>query len=177
MKGGAVMDLGQRLRQLRKEKGLTQKEFANLLGVSASMVGQYETNLRKPKIETLKRFAEALDVPLNRLFSNHPYEFYSDEIYEIFDRIVNSGDLTEDDLQKLRNIDNLSTEYLSELGDDFLVSEINKLIAPPLQDDGTLAADVKYYIALLINRLNLEGKLLAMSSVRDIYLNPNYRAK
>ena len=59
------MNIGERLRALRKEAGLTQKELGERLGVSASMIGQYETNLRKPKYETLERIASVLDVSIS----------------------------------------------------------------------------------------------------------------
>ena len=51
---------GQRIQQARKAAGLSQKELGRKLGVSGSMVGQYENNLRNPKLETLQRIAGAL---------------------------------------------------------------------------------------------------------------------
>lgn len=61
------MTTGQRIRAVRKEQGLTQKELGELLGVSASAVGQFETNKKPPKIETLDRIAVALQVPITYL--------------------------------------------------------------------------------------------------------------
>ncbi|MCI6830504.1 MAG: helix-turn-helix domain-containing protein [Clostridiales bacterium] len=56
------MTLGEQIKSKRKEKGLSQKELGSLLGVSGSMIGQYENNIRKPKMETLYRILQALDV-------------------------------------------------------------------------------------------------------------------
>lgn len=56
------MTTGQRIRQARKANKLSQKELADKLGVSASMVGQYENDLRNPKFETLKKIAGALNM-------------------------------------------------------------------------------------------------------------------
>lgn len=61
------MTTGERIKAKRKEKGLSQKELGNLLGVSGSMIGQYENNIRNPKNETLCRIAQALDVSLDDL--------------------------------------------------------------------------------------------------------------
>lgn len=56
------MKLGERIKELRKAKGLTQAELGQLLGVSASMIGQYENGFRYPKKETLTKIAEALSI-------------------------------------------------------------------------------------------------------------------
>ena len=56
------MTLGERIKETRKKYGLSQKELGKLIGVSGSMIGQYETEQRKPKIETIMRIATALDI-------------------------------------------------------------------------------------------------------------------
>ena len=60
--------IGERIKELRKEKGLTQAELGEKLGVSASMVGQYENGFRKPKKDTLCRIMEALGVSYRDFF-------------------------------------------------------------------------------------------------------------
>ena len=47
------MSFGYRLKEARKRAGMTQKELGNKLHVSASMIAQYETNKRKPRIDTI----------------------------------------------------------------------------------------------------------------------------
>lgn len=61
------MTTGEKIRSIRKEKGLTQKALGELLGVTQATVGQYETNANPPKIETLQRIADALGVPVSYL--------------------------------------------------------------------------------------------------------------
>lgn len=56
------MTIGDHIREKRKEKGFSQKELGEKLGVSGSMIGQYETGQRKPRLEQLRRIASALDV-------------------------------------------------------------------------------------------------------------------
>lgn len=58
------MTTGERIRSVRKERGLTQKALGELLGVTQATVAQYETNPNPPKIETLRRIADALAVPV-----------------------------------------------------------------------------------------------------------------
>lgn len=54
------MTTGQRIQQARKKAKLTQAELGARLGVSGSMIGQYENDFRNPKTETLQRIATAL---------------------------------------------------------------------------------------------------------------------
>ncbi len=61
------MTIGERIRDIRKEKGLTQQALGQLLGVTQSTVGQYETNQNPPKISTLQAIATALGVSLEQL--------------------------------------------------------------------------------------------------------------
>lgn len=52
------------LRELRTEKGYSQKKLADLSGISQAAIYQWEKGTRKPKIEQLKKLSIALDVPL-----------------------------------------------------------------------------------------------------------------
>lgn len=56
------MTTGERIRQARKSAGMTQAELARRLDVTPQTVSQYERGLINPKIETLRKFADALGV-------------------------------------------------------------------------------------------------------------------
>lgn len=56
-----------RLRQLRKSKGLTIKEVADEIGFSETRLHQYETEKREPKRETWLKLADYYDVPASYL--------------------------------------------------------------------------------------------------------------
>ena len=58
------MSMGEQIRAMRQIRGLTQKELAERLGISAVGIAQWENGLRCPKIETLKRIADALEMPV-----------------------------------------------------------------------------------------------------------------
>jgi len=53
--------LGSRIVALRKEKGLTQKELADLLHVTDKAVSKWERGLNFPDLKTLEPLAAALD--------------------------------------------------------------------------------------------------------------------
>ena len=62
--------IGRFIAELRKEKGLTQKELGKLCGMSEAQIRHYELNYKKPKIETIKRIAVGLNVNLYELMND-----------------------------------------------------------------------------------------------------------
>lgn len=56
------MAVGNRIRSARIQKGMTQKELAQKLGISPQGIVQWENGARNPKPETLERIASALGV-------------------------------------------------------------------------------------------------------------------
>ena len=61
------MDIGERIREMRKDKKMTQRELAALTGVAENTIRQYELHLRKPKVEQLKSIARVFDCSLDYL--------------------------------------------------------------------------------------------------------------
>lgn len=57
--------LGDKLRKLRTDNQLTQKEFAQIFGLSDARYSQYETGRRTPDLETLASFAKYYGVSLD----------------------------------------------------------------------------------------------------------------
>ena len=54
--------IGAAIRKQRKAQGLTLEALGEKMGISGSLVGQYERGVVNPKYETILRFAEALNV-------------------------------------------------------------------------------------------------------------------
>jgi len=61
------MKTAEKIKTLRLEKGLTQKELAAKMGCHPSQVSHYERGRRVPKIPNLMRLAKALDTTLDYL--------------------------------------------------------------------------------------------------------------
>ena len=55
-------NLGDRIKDLRKQKNLSQSELADKVGISYAQIGRYETKGAQPPAETLKQIADALGV-------------------------------------------------------------------------------------------------------------------
>jgi transcriptional regulator with XRE-family HTH domain len=62
------MLIGERLRQLREHKSLSQGDVEKASGLLRCYISRVEHGHTVPSLETLERFAAALDVPLYRLF-------------------------------------------------------------------------------------------------------------
>jgi transcriptional regulator with XRE-family HTH domain len=64
----AALDLvGPRLRRVRKERGVTLTDLAELTGISKSTLSRLETGQRRPSLELLLPLAQAYRVPLDEL--------------------------------------------------------------------------------------------------------------
>lgn len=59
--------LGQMIAELRKEKGMTQLELANQLGITDKAVSKWERDLSCPDISSLPALAEILGVTVDEL--------------------------------------------------------------------------------------------------------------
>jgi transcriptional regulator with XRE-family HTH domain/mannose-6-phosphate isomerase-like protein (cupin superfamily) len=60
--------LGQRLREVREDRGLSLRQLARQLGVSPSFVSQMETGKSQPSVATLYSLSQLLGVSIDRLF-------------------------------------------------------------------------------------------------------------
>lgn len=67
------MSTGEKISYFRKKEGLTQKQFAEKVGIHPVSIGQYERNKAIPKIENANKIAKALDVSTEILLG---YNFY-----------------------------------------------------------------------------------------------------
>lgn len=62
------MDIGERLRHLRETRDLSQGDIEKRTGLFRCYISRVECGHTVPSLETLEKFAEALDVELYQLF-------------------------------------------------------------------------------------------------------------
>lgn len=84
------MKFNERLRAIRKEKGLTQAELAEKAGIAVNSVRLYEAGARLPKLDTIARMAVAMGLTANDLMTGQWGKFdgifLSDEEFQQDDR-------------------------------------------------------------------------------------------
>src|SRR6056297_1614997 len=97
------MTFSQRLKYLRKEKDIYQKELAQNIGVSRSTITLYESGSRKPNLETLEKLADYFGVSIDYLLgksterevieSKELLYFDDPEVVEICEQLKTRKDL------------------------------------------------------------------------------------
>ena len=84
------MKFNERLRAIRKEKGLTQAELADKAGIAVNSVRLYEAGARLPKLDTIARMAVAMGLTADDLMAGQWGKFdgifLSDEEFQQDDR-------------------------------------------------------------------------------------------
>lgn len=73
------MSFGTRLRDKRKELGITQPQLAKILGVSQSAIGSWETDTNSPRATLLYDLFDILHCDANYLFQDETRELYKDK--------------------------------------------------------------------------------------------------
>lgn len=62
------------LKQLRKEKNMTQPQLAQCLGISRSAISMYEIGSREPDLEILETIADFFNIDMDQLTGRVPYQ-------------------------------------------------------------------------------------------------------
>ncbi|MGJ0908889.1 helix-turn-helix domain-containing protein [Clostridium botulinum] len=120
------MSVGERIKELRKEKGITQEELGKHVGVSTSMVGMYETNARKPSYEVLSKIAKyfrvSTDYLLGETDSNIHKETFISISREDFKDL--SEFILDESLEENNNISIFTQDGLIKIGIDKVHTEV-----------------------------------------------------
>ena len=81
------MTTGQRIKTIRKEKGLTQKALGELCGIAEPTIRQYESGRLNPKFETIEKIAtKGLDVLPETLMPGKKIQL-PPEVAEVFTKL------------------------------------------------------------------------------------------
>lgn len=98
--------VGARVRELRKERGLSQEELAHLANLHPTYIGKLERGERNMSVESLEKAASALGLSLEQLF-RHLQPEKDDEDSVTLNQIINRlyGKSTDEKKTILRLID------------------------------------------------------------------------
>ncbi|MBQ8118774.1 MAG: helix-turn-helix transcriptional regulator [Lachnospiraceae bacterium] len=89
-----IKGLGERLQQSRINSKLSRKQVAELLGVSTSIVGLYETDVRQPSLSALMKLASIYKVTTDYLLGCEPIEKKSLSLNGLSDKQIEALTLT-----------------------------------------------------------------------------------
>lgn len=102
--------IGKIIKQLRKERDITQADLAKAVGVTTSSIGMYETGVRNPSYDVIVKLAKYFNVSTDFLLGNTVNDIEelpdfeeedTSELKILFDKI---RDLSEDDQKRINAI-------------------------------------------------------------------------
>lgn len=144
------MTVGERIKKIRLEKCMTQKEVAEKCGINDANIRKYESGRQNPKIETVEKIAKALDVPITQLL---PYQIKADHNAKSIE------DMTEEERK----------EYMQKSIED--MKKVFKAFEKPLEE----LQEVKQQLLLsYYDSLNYTGKDEAIKRVEELTEIPKY---
>ena len=80
-----MSSIGERIKKSRNERGLSLRELASKVDLSASFLSQIEQGKASPSIENLKKIATSLDVKVSYLIEDEE-ETRNMEVVKILDK-------------------------------------------------------------------------------------------
>ncbi|ASY50127.1 helix-turn-helix domain-containing protein [Clostridium perfringens] len=151
------MIISERIKELRKSKSLTQDELAAKSNLSKNAIWNYENNKRQPNIETLKKIANALDIPVSELLGE-PVSMFSGPGGEQLKRALLMP--INNDIKKYFDIP-ISKNSLIELIND----EYNKKIAELESNESLLNY---HLLSALLESLDYDIDLLEATEQKEL---------
>lgn len=164
------MTIGDKIKAARRDKGLTQKELGDKLGVSASMIGQYETGNRNPKFETIQEIASALGIGVSEIM----------DITPISSSLNSAIPLIEDIFTIQKNPNNSKGEIClsPDEREKFLkLFELLHNAEHEIENSEYFIKPLKERYITAFDKLNLEGKYQAVLMIDKLSEIPEYQRK
>lgn len=159
------MTVGEKIKKIRQEKGMTQKELGKKCGLADSAIRRYELGGANPKIETLQKIADALETPLILFVEDDLLDAATwidgdseDElINKKISEIMNSAEMSMD--EKKAKAKELMTQL--EIMEKYHFDNANRAY--------------EYMISELVKQLNYTGKDKALEHIEMLTKIPEYR--
>lgn len=90
------MNIGERIKKIRNEKGLSTYQLAEITGISQSSISKLENGRRKTDSSTLEKLADALSVSVDRLTG--------DSVSSIIESQLEATDMSLEEVAKKANV-------------------------------------------------------------------------
>ena len=156
------MQTGDLIKQARLKSGVTQAELAKRLGVTPQAVSQYERGIKKPKLETLRKIALALDCNISDLDSS-------------LSSILADAVFSPESRAELSDAANNMMVALYGTADEWKARKavFARWVDTLSEDDKKSVFDIIKYL----QNLNSEGKITAAERVEELTQIPKYQDK
>ncbi|WP_423740197.1 helix-turn-helix domain-containing protein [Flavobacterium columnare] len=104
-----MLNIGERITQLRKQFNLSQDELAKKINVSRTIIGNYERNTNTPSIEVLIKIAKTFNVTVDYLIGEGELSSYDKEVMKRIEDIDKLDKNTKEHLYFL--VDNIIQNF------------------------------------------------------------------
>ena len=95
------MNIGIKIKELRKQKGITQTELSKVLGVGKTTISNYETGYSTPDSLIIQRLSEFFNVSTDFLIKNSEQVISCNSKYNKTKNVLDISDLDEDSVKEL----------------------------------------------------------------------------
>lgn len=103
------IQLGIKLRDIHKSKGLTMREVANKLGVTTSALSNYENGYREPGVSVLSQLANIYNISIDSLLKDEREQSKDNALFKIYSDFAGSFFPNNTASEAFVNIINMST--------------------------------------------------------------------
>lgn len=140
-----MANISANLRYLRKKKGLTQQQFADIMEIKRSLVGAYEEDRADPRYDLLKKFALFYELTIDELINEQindkwkPKPKAEASNIRVLSISVDSADRENIELVPVK----ASAGYLNGYSDPQFISELPKFHLPFLKQGTFRAFEIK----------------------------------
>lgn len=180
--------IGNRIKQLRIEKGYTQKEMAALSEISYSTYSNYENNNREPSMKQIEKIAKALNISTEDLlgYTNKipiPSGCVDNENYHLLRLLKEKDDLSEKQIKLDRSYDSGTetgrADYAATA--DFLqfrlkrvLDDINEFYNIILEKNNNKLS-LPYKVLFSLQQINPDGIKRILEEIEILSYDPKYR--
>lgn len=159
------MPTGLKIKEIRKKKGLTQRQLGEKCGMYESQIRKYENGKANPKLETLQKIADALETPL--------ILFVEDDL---LDAATMPDGISEEELidKKIKEINNNTEIGINEKTKKAKELMTQLEIMENYHFENANRA-YEYMFNKIISQLNYTGKDKALDHIKMLAKIPEYR--
>lgn len=93
--------IGQRIRNYRTQKGLSQEKLAELAGCHPTYIGQLERGEKNATLESVEKIASAMDISLSELFDKLGKSGGDDIAAKCYDLVASKNEAEQKQLYKM----------------------------------------------------------------------------
>lgn len=164
-------EIGAFLKKLRKEKGITQEQLAEILGVSGRTVSRWETGTNLPDLSILVQISEYYDVEIKEILNGERKSGNMDD--ELKETLLKVADYNELERRRAAKAGNLSFSVM------FLVCAAT-IVVQMLMDGGlsliigetaALLAGGVIYLFLIVKNGVWNGAMTKSTSKKDVIIS------